>query len=110
MLGLLTTALHRNFYLVPLQMSLDSQVRQHSDFRSVGRFIRHVVRSFAERAPADASWGIKIHPLVRGFQISSPLFAPCRHRFRLGPRWFSVHDHHCPPLLEGIRARGVITA
>src|SRR5207249_10896783 len=48
----LTGPLHRKFFLVPLQTSVDSQVRQHSDFRAVAQFIRHVVRSFAERAPS----------------------------------------------------------
>src|SRR5205814_2178704 len=51
MLGVLTRALHKRFFLVPLQISVDSQVRQHSDFRSVAPFIRHVVSSFAAGAP-----------------------------------------------------------
>ena len=110
MLGLLTNALHRKFYLVPLQMSLDSQVRQHSDFRSVGRFIRHVVRSFAERAPADASLVIKHHPLDRGFHDYSRLIGRLRAQFRLGARLLYVHDQHLPTLLESMRGAVVINS
>jgi len=110
MLGLLTNARHRKFYLVPLQMSLDSQVRQHSDFRSVGRFIRHVVRSFAERAPADASLVIKHHPLDRGFHDYSRLIGRLRAQFRLGARLLYVHDQHLPTLLESMRGAVVINS
>ena len=110
MIGLLTNALHRKFYLVPLQMSLDSQVRQHSDFRSVGRFIRHVVRSFAERAPADASLVIKHHPLDRGFHDYSRLIGRLRAQFRLGARLLYVHDQHLPTLLESMRGAVVINS
>ena len=110
MLGLLTNALHRKFYLVPLQMSLDSQVRQHSDFRSVGRFIRHVVRSFAERAPADASLVIKHHPLDRGFHDYSRLIGRLREQFALGARLLYVHDQHLPTLLESMRGAVVINS
>ena len=108
--GLLTNALHRKFYLVPLQMSLDSQVRQHSDFRSVGRFIRHVVRSFAERAPADASLVIKHHPLDRGFHDYSRLIGRLREQFALGARLLYVHDQHLPTLLESMRGAVVINS
>jgi len=110
MLGRLTNALHRKFYLVPLQMSLDSQVRQHSDFRSVGRFIRHVVRSFAERAPADAALVIKHHPLDRGFHDYSRLIGRLRAQFRLGARLLYVHDQHLPTLLESMRGAVVINS
>jgi len=110
MLGLLTNALHRKFYLVPLQMSLDSQVRQHSDFRSVARFIRHVVRSFAERAPADASLVIKHHPLDRGFHDYSRLIGRLRAQFRLGARLLYVHDQHLPTLFESMRGAVVINS
>src|SRR5438105_8127421 len=110
MLGRLTSALHRKFYLVPLQMPLDSQVRQHSDFRSVGRFIRHVVRSFAERAPANAALVIKHHPLDRGFHDYSRQIGRLRAQFRLGARLLYVHDQHLPTLLESMRGAVVINS
>ncbi len=106
----LTGPLHRKFFLVPLQTSVDSQVRQHSDFRSVAQFIRHVVRSFAERAPADASLVIKHHPLDRGFHDYSRLIVRLRAQLGLGARLLYVHDQHLPTLLESMRGAVVINS
>ena len=106
----LTGPLHRKFFLVPLQTSVDSQVRQHSDFRSVAQFIRHVVRSFAERAPADAALVIKHHPLDRGFHDYSRLIGRLRAQFRLGARLLYVHDQHLPTLFESMRGAVVINS
>src|SRR5262249_30988842 len=52
-LDLLTGALSKKFFLVPLQISIDSQVYEHSRFASVTDFVHHVVRSFATQAPDD---------------------------------------------------------
>ena len=110
MLGLLTGALHRKFFLVPLQTSVDSQVRQHSDFRSVAQFIRHVVSSFAARAPADVALVIKHHPLGRGFHDYTRLIGRLRDEFGLGQRLLFIHDQHLPTLFESMRGAVVINS
>ena len=55
------------FFIVPLQVFNDSQVRIHCDFPSVRSFLLHVLSSFAEHAPADTNIIIKHHPMDRGF-------------------------------------------
>ena len=106
----LTRALHKRFFLVPLQISVDSQVRQHSDFRSVAQFIRHVVSSFAARAPADVALVIKHHPLGRGSHDYSRLIGRLREEFGLGQRLLYIHDQHLPTLLESMRGAVVINS
>jgi capsular polysaccharide export protein len=51
------------FYLFPLQLDCDSQIRQHSPFGRIAPSIEYVVRSFAANAPRDGLLVIKEHPL-----------------------------------------------
>ncbi|MFV2030310.1 capsule biosynthesis protein [Neisseria sp. S1] len=55
------------FYILPLQVFNDSQVRVHSDFSSVRNFLYHVLDSFALHAPKDVTLIVKHHPMDRGF-------------------------------------------
>jgi capsular polysaccharide export protein len=51
------------FYLFPLQLDCDSQIRLHSPFGRIAPSIEYVVRSFANNAPAESLLVIKEHPL-----------------------------------------------
>jgi capsular polysaccharide export protein len=51
------------FFLFPLQLDCDSQIRQHSPFKRIAPSIEFVVKSFASSAPAEAFLVIKEHPL-----------------------------------------------
>ncbi|WP_444939766.1 capsular polysaccharide export protein, LipB/KpsS family, partial [Neisseria weixii] len=55
------------FFVVPLQVFNDSQVRIHCDFSTVRSFLLHVLTSFANHAPDDVNLIIKHHPMDRGF-------------------------------------------
>lgn len=54
------------FYVLPLQLSSDAQIRDHSAFSSMEEVLEHVFASFALRAPGDARLVIKNHPLDIG--------------------------------------------
>ena len=56
------------YYLLPLQMETDYQIRAYSDFPDLTTAIRTVVQSFAVHAPADAHLLIKNHPLDPGLR------------------------------------------
>ncbi|HEX4506122.1 MAG TPA: capsular biosynthesis protein [Alphaproteobacteria bacterium] len=56
-------ASEKPFYLFPLQLDCDSQIRQHSPFGRIKPSIEYVIRSFAQHAPADTQLVIKEHPL-----------------------------------------------
>jgi capsular polysaccharide export protein len=109
-LKLLTGALRKKFFLVPLQVSVDSQVRRHSSFRSVRHFIRHVVTSFAAHAPGDAVLVIKHHPLSRGYHDYRRLLATLAAEFGVVGRVLYIHDQHLPTLLDSTRGAVLINS
>jgi len=106
----LTGPLSRKFFLVPLQVPFDSQVRQHSAFRSVAEFIRTVVASFAAHAPGDAVLVIKHHPMDRGYHNYQRLIQTLAADFALGSRLLYIHDQHLPTLFEHMCGAVVINS
>ncbi|MDD6910148.1 capsule biosynthesis protein [Actinobacillus minor] len=56
-----------DFFIVPLQVYNDSQVKEHSDYKSVEAFLRTVLSSFVLKAPAHFKLIVKHHPMDRGF-------------------------------------------
>jgi capsular polysaccharide export protein len=53
-------------FLFPLQLDCDYQVRVHSPFRAMHLAIEHILKSFADHAPAAARLVVKLHPLDSG--------------------------------------------
>lgn len=95
------------FFLVALQTSGDAQVRVHSPFGTVQRFIEHVMRNFAAHAPGDTELVIKHHPLDRGFSDHRALIAALAAELGLADRCHYIHDQHLPTLIR--RTLGVVT-
>lgn len=56
-------ASHKPFYLLPLQLNADSQIRLHSSVDSVTEVIQKTIQSFAKHADKKAVLVIKNHPL-----------------------------------------------
>lgn len=56
----------RPFFLFPLQLDSDAQIRLHSDFADVAEAIRVILVSFAQHAPANCRLVVKEHPLDNG--------------------------------------------
>jgi len=54
------------FYLLPLQLNCDSQIRLHSRFGSMTPVVKTIIESFARHAPGDAMLVVKEHPLDDG--------------------------------------------
>lgn len=54
------------FFLFPLQLEADTQIRFHSPFGSMAPAIQMVIESFARHAPADTLLVISEHPLDTG--------------------------------------------
>lgn len=55
------------FFLFPLQLTGDYQIREHSPFGTMMTAADYVLDSFAQCAPADAHLLVKEHPLDCGF-------------------------------------------
>jgi len=56
----------QKFFMVPLQLNSDFQIREHSNYESVLDFIREIIASFARSAPKGALLMFKAHPLDNG--------------------------------------------
>ncbi len=56
-------ASEKPFYVLPLQLNADSQIRLHSDVESVTDVIQTTIKSFAKHADNEAILVIKNHPL-----------------------------------------------
>ncbi len=54
------------YYLFPLQLASDAQIRLHSPFATMNGAIMLVLRSFAEHAPQGTRLVVKEHPLDNG--------------------------------------------
>jgi len=62
------------FFLVPLQVTTDSQVRVHSRFRSVHDFISNVVESFAHYASKESFLVINTTRWIAAFRTTDGYF------------------------------------
>ena len=58
----------REFFLFPLQLTGDYQIRAHSPFGSMIIAVEYVMESFAEFAPAGTQLLVKEHPLDSGYR------------------------------------------
>jgi capsular polysaccharide export protein len=54
------------YFLFPLQLDSDAQIRLHSPFAGIADALRLVIGSFAAHAPADTRLVVKEHPLDNG--------------------------------------------
>lgn len=100
------TTLSKNYFLVPLQISTDAQVRDHSEFSSVEHFIERVMSSFSAHASPEVSLLIKHHPLDRGYHDYEQFIKRLAHHHNISERVYYIHDQHLPTLLD--HAQGVV--
>lgn len=97
------------YFFVPLQVHLDSQL-SHSHYATVEDFIRDVVATFAEHAPADHALLLKLHPMDRPYSDYSAEIEALRRKHGLGERLHYVDVIHLPAALRGARGTVVINS
>lgn len=67
------------FFLLPLQLNSDAQIREHSTFRDMADVMEQVVKSFAAHAQVEHKLLVKNHPLDLGLDNHrKTLHAICR--------------------------------
>lgn len=98
------------FFVLPLQVHMDSQVKVHSDFKSVASFLRRVLRSFAVDAPADTCLVIKHHPMDRGFIDYRHFLDKLGRHYDINQRIVYVYDIPLPVLMRHARGMVVINS
>jgi capsular polysaccharide export protein len=99
------------YFVLPLQLDSDHQIRIHSPFRDMGEVIARVVASFAAHAAPGATLLVKEHPLDNGLRPWRRIVrAAARRGDRrggAGGRVLFVEHGHVDRLVAG--ARGVVT-
>jgi len=65
------------FFFIPLQLTSDFQIREHSPYDGVPDFLGEVIASFAKKAKKTDTLLIKSHPLDNGMIDYRALIATC---------------------------------
>ena len=97
----------RNYFLFPLQLSNDYQIREHSPFRDMVEALHYVLYSFARRAPADAVLVVKEHPLDASLTNWRRHVSRIAQQAGLGDRVVHIADGNLRKLTE--ECRGLVT-
>lgn len=95
------------FYVLPLQLNSDAQIRDHSRFDGMVDVMEFVLESFARCGPADARLLIKNHPLDMGLIDYAKVIRSICARLDLDGRIDYVESGDLTALLGA--ARGVVT-
>lgn len=95
----LAVGLHKRFFLVPLQVHCDYQLK-HSDFASVEEFITFVLEGFARAAASDHSLAFKHHPMDRPYTNYKSYIEREVARLGLKRRVFYLHDQDLNRLID----------
>jgi capsular polysaccharide export protein len=95
------------FYLLPLQLGSDAQIRDHSRFDDIIGVMEFVMRSFARHAPLEARLVIKNHPLDMGLANYPKVVRRLSERFTLTGRVDYMETGDLDALLR--HARGSVT-
>jgi len=102
----LATAMEKQYFLIPLQVHNDAQVRIHSKYASMALFISEIMESFAAHAPPGALLVIKHHPMDRAYTDYRKVIRKNAVDLGIESRVLYIHDQHLPTLLAA--ARGVV--
>jgi capsular polysaccharide export protein len=97
----------RGYYLFPLQLPTDYQIRVHAPGGDLHRLIRATVRSFARHAPADTLLVFKVHPIDNGLTNWHRHIGNMAAKAGVGDRIAVVDGGRLDAMLAG--ARGVVT-
>ncbi len=96
-----------DFFLFPLQLDSDYQIRLHSDFGGMRPAIVRVLSDFAQHAPPHTRLAVKEHPLDAGLNDWRLITMAEAARFGLADRIDFIEHGDLQHLLEG--ARGMVT-
>jgi len=95
------------YYLFPLQLDSDAQIRLHSPFAGILPAIHQVIASFAAHAPGDTRLVVKEHPLDNGVRDWQQETIDLARRFGVEDRVDYLATGDIVPVTRG--ARGVVT-
>lgn len=95
------------YYLFPLQLDSDAQIRLHSPFAGIAEAMKVVLGSFAANAPADTRLVIKEHPLDNGVRDWEQIACDLAKRFGVADRIDYLPSGDIVPVAK--RSLGMVT-
>jgi len=98
------------YFLLPLQVHIDMQVRQHSKFNSIETYLESVMSSFSKSGRDDCSLVIKHHPYDRGYKDYGDLINKMALVYGLENRIMYLHDTDLPTLLQNAEGSVLINS
>lgn len=104
---LITKKFGKKFYLFPLQIKDDAQIKFHYPKGSIKKSLETVIRSFSQRAPGSTALIIKHHPMDRGHTNYNKTIKELSKKFGVTDRVFYVDDLPNPVLLRN--SQGLVT-
>lgn len=96
-----------NYFVFPLQLDSDAQIRLHSPFAGMIEAISLVLQSFAAHAPANTRLVVKEHPLDNGMRDWQRETADFARKFGIDKRVDYLAWGDIEAIAE--RARGMVT-
>ncbi|WP_250517389.1 capsular biosynthesis protein [Caballeronia sp. INDeC2] len=96
-----------DFFLVPLQISTDSQIVHSSPWENNEAFVEATIRSFARHAVSTDVLVFKHHPLERGHADYGRFIHALAAEEGIAERVKYIHVGHVPSLLK--RCKGAVT-
>ncbi|WEX88181.1 capsule biosynthesis protein [Sinorhizobium garamanticum] len=96
-----------DYFVYPLQLETDYQLRAHSPFNSQKEAIRAILASFAHHAPAGSKLAIKTHPLDNGLIRWRKVVAEAAAKTGIADRVAYLDGGNLDALAQG--SAGVVT-
>jgi len=100
--------LKKNFFLVILQVSTDSQLTKGSDFKDNEEFIYKVIKDFAKANRNDINLIFKHHPRDRGYTNYFKLIKKISKEFGVYNNVFYIHDYFLSKLFQNSNCKGTV--
>lgn len=95
------------YFLFPLQLDSDAQIRLHSPFAGIAEAMKVVIESFAAHAPAETRLVIKEHPLDNGVRDWELIARDMAERFGVTGRVDYLPSGDIVPVARS--SRGMVT-
>jgi len=95
------------YFLFPLQLDSDAQIRLHSPFAGILPALHLIIESFSRHAPSDMRLVVKEHPLDNGVRDWQQETADIAERFGVADRVDYLPWGDIVPVAK--RARGMVT-
>ena len=99
-----------SYYVYPLQLSGDSQIRVHSQYDNVNHATSEILHSFARHAPKNTYLVVKNHPLDTGVSKGKQFTMALSKGLGIQKRVIFLDGGHLPTLLSHTKGTVVINS